>query len=331
MEAFQSNAASSQGSEMMREASEHNDAVRARNQIIIEQLNVEKAGLDGQKRVDKILNDVKDVYGTSNAIKSSYQTYKAAQQAGGFVKYVQGEGGVGNIKRQYNSVGNFVKNKIYGPGGKPTTGPQEFEMQDLGQPKPAPNVPRQNNLNDTANEQGTAADAPVKPADVEPGGSTKAGTAASNVGTAANETSEEGNTVGKLVNGAADTADKVGKGLAAVGAITDIAEDIKDGKIAGDNTADKVGNVTSIAAGALDVASFFLPFLAPVAAATSAVAAVSGGIGEIEDITNKKTQDAKDAKSAMGKTSAPVSLTGAGLVASSATDNTKSISGSTSF
>jgi hypothetical protein len=148
---------------------------------------------------------------------------------------------------------------------------------------------------------------------------------------AANEVSEEGNSVSKMVGGALETADKVGKGVAAVGAITDIAEDIKDGKIAGDNTADRVSNVASIGAGVLDVASFFLPFLAPVAAATSAVAAVSGGIGEIEDISNKKTQDASQAKAAMGKTAAPISLTGAGLVASSAMDNTKTISGTTAF
>jgi hypothetical protein len=155
MEAFQSNEAASQGSEIMRMAAEHNDAVRAKNQLIIQQLNAEQAGLNAQKKVDKILNDVKDVYGTSNAVKSAYETYQSAQKAGGFVKYVQGEGGIGNVKRQANSVGNFVKNKIYGPSGKPTPGPQEFELQDLG-PKPADNVPRPNNLNDTANEQGTS-------------------------------------------------------------------------------------------------------------------------------------------------------------------------------
>lgn len=330
MEAFQSNEAASQGSEIMRMAAEHNDAVRAKNQLIIQQLNAEQAGLDAQKKVDKILNDVKDVYGTSNAVKSAYQTYQSAQKAGGFVKYVQGEGGIGNVKRQVNSVGNFVNNKIYGTSGEPSTAPQEFEMKELGA-KPADNVPRPNNLNDTANEQGTAADQPVKPADVEPGTAPKSGNAASKVGSAADEVGEEGNSVGKMVGGALETADKVGKGVAAVGAITDIAEDIKDGKIAGDNTADKVSNVASIGAGVLDVASFFLPFLAPVAAVTSAVAAVSGGIGEIEDITNKKTQDASKAQAAMGKTAAPISLTGAGLVASSATDNTKTISGTTAF
>ena len=310
MEAFQSNEAASQGSEIMRMAAEHNDAVRAKNQLIIQQLNAEQAGLNAQKKVDKILNDVKDVYGTSNAVKSAYQTYQSAQKAGGFVKYVQGEGGICNVKRQANSVGNFVKNKIYGTS--------EAE-------------PTEANLNDKANEEGTAADEPVKPADVEPGTAPKSGNAASKVGTAADEVGEEGNSVGKMVGGALETADKVGKGVAAVGAITDIAEDIKDGKIAGDNTADKVSNVASIGAGVLDVASFFLPFLAPAAAAVSAVAAVSGGIGEIEDITNKKTQDASQAKAAMGKTAAPISLTGAGLVASSAMDNTKTISGTTAF
>ncbi len=329
-DAFLTNSAISQGNALTNEAMEHNDAVKARNQEILSQVNREKNNLDGQKRTEKLLHDVGDTYSIGSALKSSYNTYSEAQKVGGFKNYVQGEGGIGNLKKQYNTVKNFVNNKI--------------------NPKETP-APKPSNLTDSANTNGTSADKPTpsdapQPAEQpapkpppEPTPSAKSGTAASTAGGEAQSvaskapktTDEMLNNVRKTAGKAGDALGKVGLGMGVVAGGQALTEDIMDGKVEGDNTADKVSNVASIAAGALDVASIFLPVLAPAAAVASAVSAVSGGVGEIEDIVDKEDKDASDANAMKGTEKAPVDLAAGGMVASSSTDTTKSISATGSF
>lgn len=318
-DAFLTNAAISQGNALTRDAIEHNDAVKARNQEILSQVNREKNTLDGQERTEKLFHDVSDTYSIGGALKSSYNTYQEAQKAGGFKNYIQGEGGIGNIKKQYNAVSNFVNNKI---------NPQETPA-----PKSTP-------LNDVANSNGTAAERPVEPVERPPAPAPKSGTAAS---TAGGEAESIANKVPKstdeLFQAARDTAGKagdalgvVGMGMGVVAGGQALAEDIMDpSKFDTENTADKISNVASIAAGALDIASVFLPVLAPVAAVASATAAVSGGVGEIEDIADKEDKDASDANAMRGTEKGAVDLAAGGMVASTATDTTKSISATGSF
>ena len=317
-DAFLTNAAISQGNALTNEALEHNDAVKARNQEILSQVNREKNTLDGQKRTDKIFHDVSDTYSIGGALKTSYNTYEAAQKAGGFKKYIQGEGGVGTLKKQYNTISNFVNNKI---------NPQET-------PKP-----QSTPLNDVANSNGTAAERPVEPAERPPAPAPKSGTSAPTAGSDAEglankmpkSTDELFDAARKTAGKAGDALGVVGMGMGVVAGGQALTEDIMDGKIEGDNTADKVSNVASIAAGALDVASIFLPVLAPAAAIASATAAVSGGVGEIEDIADRENKDASDANAMRGTEKAAVDLAAGGMVASTSTDTTKSISATGSF
>jgi len=317
-DAFLTNAAISQGNALTNEALEHNDAVKARNQEILSQVNREKNTLDGQKRTEKLFHDVGDTYSIGGALKSSYNTYQAAQKAGGFKNYIQGEGGIGNIKKQYNTISNFVSNKI---------NPQET-------PKPQSTA-----LNDVANSNGTAAERPVEPAERPPAPAPKSGISAPTAGSDAEglankipkSTDELFDAARKTAGKAGDALGKVGLGMGIVAGGQALTEDIMDGKIEGDNTADKVSNVASIAAGALDVASIFLPVLAPAAAVASAVSAVSGGVGEIEDIADKENKDASDANAMKGTTKAAVDLAAGGMIASTSTDTTKSISATGSF
>ena len=329
-DAFLTNAAISQGNALTNEAMEHNDAIKARNQEILSQVNREKNTLDGQKRTEKLLHDVGDTYSIGSALRSSYNTYAEVQKAGGFKNYIQGEGGIGNLQKQYNTLKNFVNNKI--------------NPQEIPAPKPS-------NLTDTANTNGTSADKPPasdapQPAEQpapkptpEPTPSAKAGTAASTAGNEAQSIANNApKTADELLNKARQTAGKAGDALGKVGLGMGIVaggqaltEDIMAGKVGGDNTADKISNVASIAAGALDVASIFLPVLAPAAAVASAVSAVSGGVGEIEDIADKENKDASDANAMKGTEKAPVDLAAGGMVASTSTDTTKSISATGSF
>jgi len=318
-DAFLTNAAISQGNALTNEALEHNDAVKARNQEILSQVNREKNTLDGQKRTDKIFHDVSDTYSIGGALKTSYNTYEAAQKAGGFKKYVQGEGGIGNIKKQYNTISNFVNNKI---------NPQET-------PKP-----QSTPLRDIANSNGTAAERPVEPAERPPAPAPKSGISAPTAGSDAEglankipkSTDELFDAARKTAGKAGDALGVVGMGLGVVAGGQALAEDIMDpSKFDSENTADKVSNVASIAAGALDIASVFLPVLAPVAAVASATAAVSGGVGEIEDIADRENKDASDANAMKGTEKAAVDLAAGGMVASTSTDTTKSISATGSF
>tara|TARA_R110000803_G_scaffold18776_5_gene49819 strand:+ start:835 stop:1875 length:1041 start_codon:yes stop_codon:yes gene_type:complete len=346
MDAFSSNQAAAQGNSMMRVATEHNDAVRAHNQRVLQQLSLQDAGLDAQKKMDKMMNNVQDVFSTSGALSTSMSTFKEAQKSGGFLKYVQGDGGIGNIKRQYNSVGNFVKGQIYGDTGKPAIKPTEFEMQDMSNKAPVKALPT--NLDDKPNTVGTAAeeplraeDVPAKPASVagtstEPVGQAKLGkppsaTSVEKVGNTASEV-EEGSS--KTLKVASDVGEGIGtlsKGLGAIGSISAVTQDVVSGKIAGDNTADKVSNVASIVSGALDVASIFVPVLAPLAAIAGAVGAISGGIGEVEDLHSKKVNDAKNAQASLGNTVNAFGLASSGLVASTGKDNTQKIVGTSAF
>lgn len=111
-DAFLTNAAISQGNALTRDAMEHNDAIKARNQEIMSQVNREKNTLDGQERTQKLFHDVTDTYNIGGALKSSYNTYQEAQKAGGFKNYIQGEGGIGTLKKRVNTVANFVQGKI---------------------------------------------------------------------------------------------------------------------------------------------------------------------------------------------------------------------------
>jgi len=297
----------SQGNALTNEAMQHNDAIKVRNQEIMQTLNSQKATLDGQKQTDKYMHDVSDVYSVGSALNTSYKTYGAVQKAGGFRKYVQGEGGIGNAKKVFNSMSNFSQ--------------KTRDPTSDADPQPTP-------LEDTANTQGTAADAPVTPEERPAAPAPRSGTSAPPTGEAEVKPPKS---AGELFEAAGDTAGKIGTGLGAVSAVGSIAEDISQGKIAGDNVADKVSNVASIAAGALDVASIFLPVLAPAAAAASAISAISGGVGEIEDIADKEDKDASQARSMKGTETAPVGLASAGLVANQVTDNTKSIGGTGAF
>lgn len=325
-DAFLTNAAISQGNALTRDAIEHNDAVKARNQEILSQVNREKNTLDGQERTEKLFHDISDTYNIGGALKSSYNTYNEAQKVGGFKNYIQGEGGIGTLKKRLNTVSNFVQGKI----NETKTAVSEAATVN----------PQSTPLRDVANSNGTAADRPVEPVERPPAPAPKAGTAASTVGGEADSiASKMPKTTDELFQAAKDTAGKagdalgvVGMGMGVVAGGQALAEDIMDpSRFDSENTADKISNVASIAAGALDVASVFLPVLAPVAAIASATAAVSGGVGEIEDIADKETKDAADANQMRGTEKGAVDLAAGGMVASTATDTTKSISATGSF
>tara|TARA_R110000824_G_scaffold45675_3_gene131960 strand:+ start:160 stop:1434 length:1275 start_codon:yes stop_codon:yes gene_type:complete len=173
------------------------------------------------------------------------------------------------------------------------------------------------------------------------GGATQAGQGTNSISTesAGNRitaaSDELSNKVMAGFNKASDAASKLGT-VAGVGTASyDVFEDFKHHGIVGNNTAEKESNVEGIGAGVLDVASIFLPFLAPVAAVATAASGISGFVGSEESETSAKGPAAQ-AKAAEGKSagvermiSAP-SLAQSGLIASAQSDNKATIAPSSS-
>ena len=135
----------------------------------------------------------------------------------------------------------------------------------------------------------------------------------------------------RRVAGLASTANKiVSSGVLDVMSLTDGDY----GKMSG---LQKASDITGIVTGALDVASMFVPFLAPIAAASAAVGAVESGIGEVDSLINQKTTDKTDTttsidtlKNTKSVSVSPV-ITAGGLIASRNLDNTHTIAPTSTF
>jgi hypothetical protein len=128
------------------------------------------------------------------------------------------------------------------------------------------------------------------------------------------------------------------KGIANVGGAVDLYKDFENiGKKGGffggtgATTMDEVGNIVTVGATALDVASVALPFLAPVAAATQLVGAGISTYDSIKDADKQEQDDKGDYQKNLINYEVPPSLAGTGFLASQQSDTHKLITGSSAF
>lgn len=141
----------------------------------------------------------------------------------------------------------------------------------------------------------------------------------------------------RRVAGLASTANKiVSSGMGITTGVLDVMS-LTDGDYGKMSGLQKASDITGIVTGALDVASMFLPFLAPIAAASAAVGAVESGIGEVDSLINQKTTDKTDTttsidtlKNTKSVSVSPV-ITAGGLIASRNLDNTHTIAPTSTF
>jgi hypothetical protein len=152
------------------------------------------------------------------------------------------------------------------------------------------------------------------------------GGAATRIGSALGTAAESG--VGSVALGAT-------KALGGVAGGVNLAEDFSGGKfhIAGQNKEERTANVSGMVSGALDVASFAVPVLAPIAAAIGLFSAIEGGLGAIKESSEKVSADKIKGAASM-KDPTPESATNlqsAGLVAQARTDPTSKVGGTGSF
>lgn len=130
----------------------------------------------------------------------------------------------------------------------------------------------------------------------------------------------------------------LGKALGNIGGGIDIVKDFDNiGKKGGffggtgGTTGDEVSNALTVGGTVLDIASFALPFLAPIAAGVQIAGAIDGTYQSVKD-SQKTASDTKGSYEADIKSSVvPPSLAGVGFLASQATDSHKLIGGSMTF
>ena len=139
---------------------------------------------------------------------------------------------------------------------------------------------------------------------------------------------EEAGKLGKV----GTLAEGAGRALGVAGGITALGQDIfgeANGSkhfLAGDNTAERVGNGLQIASGALDAISVAIPVFAPVAALFGLASAVSSAVGDEEDA--KTTADAPGkAPKGQESTHSVSTLASVGAITNAGTDTLHSIGG----
>ena len=173
-------------------------------------------------------------------------------------------------------------------------------------------------------------------------GAESAGSVAEGVSKQAVGTGDElaGKILGGLeqAKGAFKTAAKVGKvagvGLGVVNVVEGIA-DVADGSFAKMDEAHKISSALGDAGGLLDIASVFLPVLAPVAAVTSVASAIDSTVTQVESDKNKQSNDQKNEQNQINQNQKSMESSHAfqsmGLVGTAQESATAKISGSTSF
>ena len=173
-------------------------------------------------------------------------------------------------------------------------------------------------------------------------GAESAGSVAEGVSKQAVGTGDElaGKILGGLeqAKGAFKTAAKGGKvagvGLGVVNVVEGIA-DVADGSFAKMDEAHKISSALGDAGGLLDIASVFLPVLAPVAAVTSVASAIDSTVTQVESDKNKQSNDQKNEQNQINENQKSMESSHAfqsmGLVGTAQESATAKIAGSSSF
>ena len=185
------------------------------------------------------------------------------------------------------------------------------------------------------------AEPPSEPAP-DPTGTTSAGDIADDISKKVAGTGDE--LAGKILGGidqakaAFKTATKVGKiagvGLGVVNTVEGIA-DVADGAFAKMDQAHKAASILQDSGGLLDIASVFLPVLAPVAAVTSVASAIDTTITDVGDDKDREDKDQNNEQNQINQNKESMesshSFQSIGLVGNAQESSIAKIAGSSSF
>jgi hypothetical protein len=254
----------SQGNSLRRNVTEHNESIRQNNQMLVQAWNTQKARDDSKSQEDKLLVGAKDSYTGFEAVGHFAQGYNR----------VKNTGLVGAFKEDAQAISDKLSSLKNTVSQKAT---------QLGQKVSAPLTSK---VQATPTEPEYTATAP---SNIQP-----KGTVADNVASKTSSAVDEGETLTGKISKGIETAGKVGKVAGVIGggiAITQGIKDLADGTFKKESTSEKWASGLKDVGGVLDVASVFLPVLAPLGAITSIAGSTIDTVDTIDKDKKQKSDD----------------------------------------
>ena len=310
----------SDGNSLMRSVAEHNEGIRQNTQLLTQQWNATLSRDADKKKEDQAVHGVEDAYGGMTALGTIGQGVSRIKQLG-FGGALRAD--ISNVKRQASSVYNYVT------GTPSDTATQASQAGDASVAKPG----------EPASSTAPEATEPSTEASVT---ETATETTGADVGNVAKNVSEEVASSGeelasKLMKGV-KTAGKVGKIAGVAGGALSLGTgiaNIADGDFKKMDDAHKVSSIWGDLSGALDIASVFVPVLAPAAAAVSIGSAIDSTVTDIADDKNQENKDQGDKQNQINSNNQSMqidpSYTSMSLVGNAQQDVKQQIAGSASF
>jgi len=259
----------SQGNSLRREVREHNEGIRQNNQMLVQAWNTQKARDDSKSQEDKLLVGAKDSYTGFEAVGHFAQGYNRVAKSGvvgAFKEDAQA------ISDRLSSLKNTVSQKATQLGQK-VSAPLTSKVAVSTEPEYTATAP--SNIQPKASVQATE-------------------NITDNIASKTSSAVDEGETLtGKITKGI-ETAGKVGKVAGVIGggiAITQGIKDLADGTFKKESTTEKVASGLKDVGGLLDVASVFLPVLAPLGAITSVAGATIDTVDTLDKDKKQKSDD----------------------------------------
>jgi len=262
----------SQGNSLRQETREHNESIRQNNQMLVQAWNTQKARDDSKSQEDKLLVGAKDSYTGFEAVGHFAQGYNRVKTTGLVGAFKEDAGAISD---KLSSLKNTVSTKA----------------TQLGQKISAPLTTK---VQATPTEPEFTATAP---SNIQPKASVQATeNITDNVASKTSSAVDEGETLSGKITQGLETAGKVGKIAGVVGggiAITQGIKDLADGTFSKESTTEKVASGLKDVGGLLDVASVFLPVLAPLGAITSVAGATIDTVDTIDKDKKQKSGDSE--------------------------------------
>ncbi len=315
----------SEGNSLSRSVGEHNESIRQNNQILVQAWNQQKNTDAKNLDEDKDIKGVEDAYGSFTAFGTIAQGYQRVNQlgVGGALRQ-----DIGNIQNRAQSIADSVRgglNKIRGgdqsspavsnAGSKPV----DTETGTVSTSEP----------NSQSEPNSTTVDPEKTSGSVDLD-------AVDDIKNSIKDSATE-QISGKIVKGL-KTAGKVGQVAGVIAGGVQLVEGVKDaidGNFAKMDAAHKTSSILGDAGGLLDIASVFLPVLAPIGAITSVASAVTSTINTIDDDKSKQNTDASSEQNQLNQNRANVenttSFTSMGLIGNAQQSSIEKIQGSSSF
>jgi hypothetical protein len=315
----------SEGNSLSRSVGEHNESIRQNNQILVQAWNQQKNTDAKNLDEDKDIKGVEDAYGSFTAMGTIAQGYQRVNQlgVGGALRQ-----DIGNIQNRAQKIADSVRgglNKIRG-------GDQSSPAVSNAGSKP---VDTETGTVSTSepNSQSEPNSTTVDPEKTSGSVDTDA---VDDIKNSIKDSATE-QISGKIVKGL-KTAGKVGQVAGVIGGGIQLVEGVKDaidGNFAKMDAAHKTSSILGDIGGVLDIASVFLPVLAPIGAITSVASAVTSTINTIDDHKSKQNTDASSEQNQLNQNRANVenttSFTSMGLIGNAQSSSIEKIQGSSSF